>query len=269
MFNLASTALRCGQFQQVQKLEEEVEYKVYSIAFSPDGQRLASGGSYQSSDNKGIIQIWEVDGQGQFQQIQKLEDDVGYKVYSIAFSPDNRRLASGGYYRSSNNTGRIQIWEVDGQGQFQQIQKFEDDIGYKVYSIAFSPDNRRLASGGYYRSSSNNTGRIQIWEVDGQGQFQQIQKFEDDVVYSAYSIAFSPDNRRLASGGSNLGNKGIIQIWETDGQGQFQQIQKLEDDVEFLVYSIAFSPDNRRLASGSSKLDTKGRIQIWNADSSV
>jgi WD40 repeat protein len=65
------------------------------VAFSPDGKRLAAGGA--DADGKGLIEIWNVEAalQNQPQQPVTL---AGHSqlIRTIAFSPDGKRLASGG-----------------------------------------------------------------------------------------------------------------------------------------------------------------------------
>src|SRR5262245_14563223 len=76
---------------------------VWSVAFAPDGKRLASG----SEDSS--IQLWEVESG----QLQRTLTGHSGPVLSVAFAPDGKRLASG------SSDGSIQLWEVE-SGQLQR-----------------------------------------------------------------------------------------------------------------------------------------------------
>jgi WD40 repeat protein len=94
---------------------------VWSVAFSPDGQRLASG-----SHDK-TIKIWDA-ASGRCLQTLKGHD---HWVSSVAFSPDGQRLASGSYDKT------IKIWDA-ASGRCLQTLKGHDHL---VSSVAFWPDD--------------------------------------------------------------------------------------------------------------------------------
>ena len=102
--------------EQLQKLKGHTDY-VYSVAFSPNSQLLASG----SGDK--TVRLWNP---ATGEQLQKLEGHTAW-VDSVAFSPDGQLLASG----SGDKT--VRLWNP---ATGEQLQKFE--VGVVVRMVSFS-----------------------------------------------------------------------------------------------------------------------------------
>ena len=188
---------------------------VNSVAFSPDGKTLASGGKDDT------IKIWNLSTGRPTRTLTGHSDEVN----SVAFSPDGKTLASG----SGDDT--IKIWNLS-TGRLTRTLTGHSGA---VYSLAFSPDGKTLVSG-----SLDDT--IKIWNLSTGRPTRTLTGHSGAV----YSLAFSPDGKTLASGGSG---DDTIKIWHLS-TGQPTRTLTTNSGA---VYSLAFSPDGKTLASGGSE----------------
>ncbi len=197
---------------------------IHSIAFSPDGQRLAAG------DFKGDIRCWDASTH-QLQSI--LKDHINW-VQSLTYSPDSKILASGSFDCS------IRLWDANTGASLKTLTGHTQG----VYSLAFSPDGKVLASG-----SDDCT--IRLWDVDTGACLSSLQ-YEDGIKpHDVTSIAFCADGQTVASSGSDP----TIKLWNTlEGR-----CLKTLVGHQGWVWSIAFSPDGRVLASGGDD----STIKLW------
>ena len=138
---------------------------VWSVAFSPDGNALATA----SLD--GSVLLWDVESG---QRIKTL--DYADFVYSVAFSPDGKTLASD-----------TRLWDV---ASGQRIKTL--DYADFVYSVAFSPDGKILASAG-------EDSTVRLRNVESGQLINRLTGHTGRVL----SVAFSPDGKTLASAGED------------------------------------------------------------------
>ncbi|MBI5409785.1 MAG: caspase family protein [Nitrospirae bacterium] len=142
-------------------------------------------------------------------------------VYSVAFSPDSRTVASIGADRN------IILWNA---ATGEQIKTYT--IPQVAFSGAFSPDGKIFAFGGRDRNV-----------ILGNAVTGEKIKTLTGHTHIVFSVAFSPDGKTLASGSAD---RSII-LWNT---ATGQKIKTLSGHTN-IVTSLTFSPDGRFLASGS------------------
>ena len=137
-------------------------------------KRLATGSLDKTA------KIWDLESG---KQILTLSGQKG-NVYSVAFSPDGKRLAIGS-----------KIWDLESGKEVITLSKDDSD----TESVAFSPDGKRLATGS------------KIWDLESGKEVITLSGHTDQI----HSIAFSPDGKKLATGSWDK----TVKIWELTPEG--------------------------------------------------
>jgi WD40 repeat protein len=232
-----------------------------SLAFSPDGLRLASAGT------GGFVRVWD----GSPLREQLCLRDAGQ---SVAFSPHGRRVVSPGNFetvqvwdiRTLENTARIAghtelvrhaVFSPDGRwvasasedetvrlsgaktGKHRFTFRGHGDI---VTHLAFRPDGRRIASASYDRT-------VKVWQPLTGKVYATFSGHTDRVL----GVAFSPDGRRAAS----CGDDRTVRVWDAGTGRQIYCLKGHGDSVN----GVAFSPGGQLLASAGDD----GTVKIWDA----
>jgi WD40 repeat protein/transcriptional regulator with XRE-family HTH domain len=109
-----------------------------------------------------------------------------------------------------------------------------------VFTEAFDAINGvAISSTGDYWAASSRRGEVRVWEAGGQTLHRMWQAHAE----RAWSLAFSPDGRMLASGSWD----GLVKLWEVE-RGTLSWSGRHTGNIN----SVAFAPDGRLLASGGA-----------------
>ena len=241
--------------------------KVNDVKFSPDGTLLAVATH---------IGVWLYEAQTGAEIL--LLNATPKNVRTIAFAPDSKTLATGGWSRE----GAIQLWDIDTATQVSTTGKGIGSVGV----LAFSEDSKTLASVGWGKviqfhvwdvgtglevahftgqqvsirgralavssnhrfvaSAGAHRNKIFIWDART-GNLQHTIEGREDL---ASSLVFSPDSKMLASGHAT------IRLWNVETGKQMSRL----DGHTHIVDILTFSPDGKMLASG----DSSGEVRLWN-----
>jgi WD40 repeat protein len=167
---------------------------VSGAAFSTDGKILVSA----SWD--GSIILWDVATQKMLRPPLTRHQGA---VVSVAASPVEQMLASAG------RDGKIILWNL---ATGQPIKTLLQARPGTVWQVAFSPNGRTLASAGCAQVTARGNcehGEIRLWDLPTSRQLGQSFVGHHDV---AWTIAFSPDGKKLASSSRD----GTIIVWDLD-----------------------------------------------------
>jgi WD40 repeat protein/tRNA A-37 threonylcarbamoyl transferase component Bud32 len=245
--------------------------------FSPDGRLFASGAVDHT------LVLWET---SEWRPLQSFTD-LGGTVRQLAFSPDSKLLVTAG-----RGNHQVRLWDIVPGGSKElphpsaRLRQVLRGHAGDVLAVAFSPDGRRLATGG-------DDGRMTVWDAATGKEIYSLAKIYDYVLHVDFSpggdllavsggnspavklcdaatgrvrrtleghsgqvvnqLAFSPDGKRLASAG---GDRDVI-IWDVAAG---KRVATCTGHSGF-VYAVAFSPDGTSVASGA----TDWTVKVWEA----
>jgi WD40 repeat protein len=247
---------------------------IYSVAISPDGQRIASAGydpvkvwdaqsgtvsvgfggrtvvvfcvawngeriaSAGSEGLKHAVTVWDARTGRELFPIPAGPAGLAVVYVAVAFSHD-------GYLVTGKLDGAVQVWDAKtGEGgRVLHIHQRE------VRGLVFSPDGLHLAS--------SSDGELNLWDATRLDEEQEPRLvLPARVPGTGLNVAFSPDSRRLATGGEK--NTVIIRDVQTG-----DEILTLWGEHSGEVYALAFSPldDGRLIATAGED----SAVKVWDS----
>ncbi len=205
--------------------------RVDSVAFSPDGTRLASGG------NDALLNLIDVAAQKVVRSLRLDKRGVNW----VEFSPDGKTLAVA--------TGNWEHWEEAGRVFLYDAESLElraELPGHsKAVNVAtFSADGKLLATGG-------EDNRVLVWKLPRTPDAKPIELAGRQVGVNG--LAFSDDATLLAAGSGD----GHLQVW------RLPAMELITDQVvhDSGIMSLTFAPKGTTLIIGTRD----GPVLYWDA----
>lgn len=215
---------------------------VSSIAFSPDGKLLASGGIDKRA------RTWDVQSGRLVRTSTTGFTDALSWIRSLTFSPDGGKLAAGGF------ASDIHVWDAKTGRDVRSIPvggKYLSD----AMSIAFSPDGSAIAAACILREGGDvHRYLIQLLNAKTGARIKIFGESSTPIA----SVAFSPDGKILASANGVYGARvsdSAIRLWNVRSGKELHRF----DGNAGGVLRVAFSPDGQYLASAGAD----GKIILW------
>lgn len=186
-----------------------------AVRFSPDGTTVAAAGYERDAGN--AIYLYDL---ARGEEVGRLPGHPTGGIRRLAFTPDGKRIVSGGF------DGYLRVWDIASSKEVRAI-KVE---GGTVYSLALSPDGRLAATAG--------RDGLKLWDLATGAEVPREAMSKHDCV----AVAFAPDGKMVASGDGEC-----VKLWEVLTGKEVQTLKGFKGELSQLV----FTRDGRTLLTAS------------------
>jgi WD40 repeat protein len=202
---------------------------VITVAFSPDGRRLATASHDRTA------KVWDAATGREVWSLPAQAD----RLNAVAFSPDGASLVTAG------RDGTVSLWDA---ATGRPLSRLGTHRG-SVVALTFSPDGRRLATAGGRRSDQTEgpPGEVKVWDVAAGRELLDL----PGLTHFVYGLAFSPDGLSLATAGEDR----VVRVWDATTGRQRLALRGHDQTVQ----RVAFRPGGRYLASAGDDRT----VRVW------
>lgn len=201
--------------------------RMLSLAISPDGKTLASGGGGNMS-----VGLWDL---STGKELRQLRGHVNW-VQAVSFSSDGKRLVSGGADRV------VRVWDAASGKEVSPRNAHQGPVS----GVVLSPDGKTLATASW-------DGILRLWEVSTGRALSRL----DDDPGTRWAVAFVPGDGILAASIASP-ERPELRLWDVASRKQLPNPPKQET----VAWAFALAPGGDVLGVGNED----GTIQLWRVD---
>jgi WD40 repeat protein len=254
-------------------------HPVSAIAFSPDGQTLAtvsyrvdaqskpaSSSKYAAKTTR-IVQLWDI----KTLRVRQTIAITGGFINQIAFSPDGHHLAVGTTMltgtKVTNGKGftstkaiyaaELRLYDP----ATTSLQRKMVVANSSLKTLAFSPNGQTVAVG-YERGADGNPAPVRLWNVQSGKLQRTLQTAKKGDWSEIEALGFSPDGKTLTAIEQTSGD--FMLVWDVATGKQISKRSPAQQNVAFGLFTTsAFSPDGKSLAVSGGYINF-GIVAVWN-----
>ncbi|HEV3303237.1 MAG TPA: M56 family metallopeptidase [Planctomycetaceae bacterium] len=226
---------------------------VEALAFSPDGNVLASSTGYENA-----IRLWKMQS-GQPEAFAILKGHSS-KTFALAFAPDGKQLAS------ASSDQSLRLWTIDGEPRESEVSRDAHDDLNDVCDLWFLPDRQSMVV--LHSNSIVRDCAATVFQMADQ-RVRTRCKLSADEHYYFYSSRLAADGKTFATvqkrakrieplvtGQSLASDDASVMLWDLATGKRMHTLSDRFGEVS----ALAFSADGRLFATASSD----GKIRVWN-----